>query len=122
MLSNGAVVARANLYLQGGQPTLGDGVHIASNKLGKIAAWALVTTTVGLIVRAFENRGGIFGRIVWSIVGMTWSVVTFLVVPVLLFEDLTVTDSVKRSGSLFRQRSGDQPVGAAPIGPPVLLV
>lgn len=122
IFSNAAVVATANLYLQGGQPTLGDGVHVASTKIGKIAAWALVTTTVGLIVRALENRGGIFGRIIWSIVGMTWSVVTFLVVPVLLFEDLTVTDSVKRSGSLFRQRWGEQLVGDGTIGLAVMLV
>jgi MFS family permease len=122
IFSNAAVVATAKLQLEGGHPTLGDGIHLATTKLHKIIGWSLITTTVGLIVRGLENRGGIFGRIVWSIVGMTWSVVTFLVVPVLLFEDLPVTDSIKRSGHLFRQKWGEQLIGNGTIGLAVLLV
>jgi hypothetical protein len=121
IFSNAAVVATANLQLQGGHPTLGDGIHVATGRLNKLFAWSLITTTVGLIVRALEQRGGIFGRLIWSLVGMTWSVVTFLVVPVLLFEDLSVTDSVKRSGQLFRQRWGEQLIGNGTIGLAVLL-
>ena len=122
IFSNAAVVATANLQLQGGTPTLGDGIHIAATRLNKLLGWSLITTTVGLIVRALEQRGGIFGRLIWSLVGMAWSVVTFLVVPVLLFEDLSVTDSVKRSGHLFRDKWGEQVIGNGTIGLAVLLV
>jgi hypothetical protein len=119
---NAAVVATADGYLQGRTPTLGDGLHTATTKAGKLLGWAALTTTVGLIVRAFEERAGILGRVVGTIVGMAWGVVTFLVVPVLLFEDLGVVDSVKRSTHLFRARWGEQLIGNGSIGLAVLLV
>jgi hypothetical protein len=81
-----------------------------------------MTATVGLIVRSLENRAGVVGRIVFGLVGMAWSIVTFMVVPVLLFEDLSVTDSVKRSATLFRSRWGEQLVGNGSIGLVVLVV
>lgn len=122
IFANASVVATADLYLQGRTPTLGDGIHVATTRVGKLASWAVLTTTVGLIVRGLEQRAGIVGRIVFSLVGMAWSVLTFMVVPVLLFEDLGLTDSVKRSASLFRQRWGEQLVGNGSIGFAVFLV
>lgn len=122
IFSSAAVVATADLHLQGRNPTLGDGIHLATTKLSKLLVWSLVTTTVGLVLRALEERAGIVGRIVLSIVGMAWNVVTFMVVPVLLFEELPVTDSVKRSAVLFRQRWGEQLVGNGSIGIAVFAV
>lgn len=119
---NAAVVATADGYLQGRTPTLGDGLHVATTKVGKLAGWAALTTTVGIVVRAFEQRAGVFGRIVGTLVGMAWSVVTFLVVPVLLFEDLGVVDSVKRSAHLFKARWGEQLIGNGSIGLALLVV
>jgi uncharacterized protein DUF6159 len=122
IFSSAAVVATADLYLQGRSPTLGDGIHVATTKAPKLFAWSLLTTTVGLVLRALEERAGIIGRLVLGILGMAWSVATFMVVPVLLFEDLKVTDSVKRSATLFRQRWGEQLVGNGSIGLAVLAV
>jgi hypothetical protein len=122
IFSSAAVVATADLYLQGRSPTLGDGIHLASTRTAKLAGWALLTTTVGLLLRVLEERAGIVGRLVINLIGIAWSVTTFMVVPVLLFEDLSVTDSVKRSASLFRQRWGEQLVGNGSIGLALFLV
>lgn len=122
IFANAAVVATADLYLQGRSPTLGDGIHVATTKVGKLAWWSVLTTTVGLILRALEERAGMVTRIVLDVIGMAWSVATFMVVPVLLFEDLSVTTSVKRSAELFRQRWGEQLVGNGSIGLAVMFV
>jgi hypothetical protein len=122
IFSTAAVVATADLYLQGRKPTLGDGVHVAATHVAKLALWAVVTTTVGLIIRLMEERAGIVGRIVLSLIGMAWGVATFMVVPVLLFEDLNMTDSVKRSAGLFRQKWGEQLVGNGSIGLAMMLI
>ena len=116
IFGSATVVATADLYLQGRSPTLGDGIHLATSKAGKLAQWALLTTTVGLVLRVLEQRAGFIGRLVLNLVGMAWSVVTFMVVPVVLFEDESVTDSVRRSASLFRERWGEQLVGNGSIG------
>ncbi len=119
---NAAVIGAATKRLEGGDPTLGDGLRVANSKLGKIFAWAVVAATVGLVIRALAERTGIIGRIVLSFVGAAWSVVTFFVVPVLLFEPVGVGASVKRSAQLFRQRWGEQFTGTIGIGLAMFLI
>jgi Family of unknown function (DUF6159) len=122
IFANAAIVGAATMRLRGGQPTLADGLRMAVDRLPKIVGWAALTTTVGLVIRAFEERAGFLSRLVLSLVGAAWNVVTFFVVPVLLFEDLGVTDSVRRSATLFRSRWGEQFVGNASIGIAMLVV
>ncbi|MBP6812364.1 MAG: hypothetical protein KA138_12635, partial [Saprospiraceae bacterium] len=40
-------------------------------------------------------------------IGIAWSVLTFFVVPVLIFEDKGVIDTVKESGRLMKQKWGE---------------
>lgn len=119
---NAAVVGAATIRLQGGNPTIRDGLRLASSKTGKIAGWAAISATVGLILRSLEERFGFVGDIVIRIVGVAWSAITFFVVPVLLYEPVGVVDGIKRSAGIFRQRWGETFVGNAAIGIAVFLV
>jgi hypothetical protein len=119
---NAAVVGTAMRRLKGEPATIRDGLRLASSKLGKIAGWAALTATVGLLLRSLEERAGFLGRILIWIVGAAWAAITFFVVPVLLFEPLGVGESVKRSASIFKQRWGEQFTGNATIGLAVVLV
>ena len=119
---NAAVVGAANIRLSGGDPTVADGLRAARSKAGKIFSWAMVTATVGLILRTIEQKVGLVGRIVVALIGAAWSIVTFFVVPILLFEDLGVADSIKRSGTLFRERWGEEFTGNVSIGLAIFLV
>jgi hypothetical protein len=116
IFANAAVVGAATIRLQGGDPTLKDGLRIAASKLDKILGWALIAATVGLILRSISERSGLVGRIVIGLIGAAWSAVTFFVVPVLLYEPVGVVDSIKRSGHIFKQRWGEQFTGNASIG------
>src|SRR6478736_5513582 len=80
------------------------------------SSWAIVSATVSIVLRAIEQRGGIFGRIIGSIAGVAWTVVTFLVLPVLVFEGLGPMAAVKRSGELFKRTWGENLVTIAGIG------
>ncbi|MDP9296172.1 MAG: DUF6159 family protein [Actinomycetota bacterium] len=113
---NAAIVGAATIRLQGGNPTIGDGLRLAWSHVGKIVAWAALTASVGLVLRSLEERAGLLGRIVIGIIGAAWSAITFFVVPVLLYEPLGTIDSVKRSASLFKQRWGEQFTGNFSIG------
>jgi hypothetical protein len=113
---NTALVAAATVRLRGGDPTLADGLSVASARLGKIIGFALLSATVGIIMRAISERGGIVGQIFSGIFGFVWSVATFLVVPVLVVEDIGPVDSVKRSAQLLKQTWGEQIVGNFSIG------
>jgi hypothetical protein len=111
---NAALVHAANERLEGGDPTVGSAIRGALLRVGRIFPWAVVSATVSIILRALEERAGAFGRIASAIAGIAWSLVTFLVIPVLVIENIGVTDAVKRSGSLFKKTWGENV--AAQIG------
>ena len=105
---NSALVACANIRLSGGDPTVADGFRHASARLGRIAAWTLVAATVGFILRILEERAESIGRFVVSLIGLAWNLITYFIIPVIVLEDLSITDSIKRSAGLFRQQWGEQ--------------
>ena len=119
---NAAVVGAATIRLQGGDPTVGDGLRLARRHVGKIAGWALIAASVGLVLRALEDRAGFVGRIVIGLIGVAWSAITFFVVPVLLYEPESVTGSIKRSAQIFRQRWGEQFTGNLAIGLAMFII
>ena len=69
-----------------------------------------------MILRAISERGGIVGQIISSLLGFAWGVVTFLVVPILVVENVGPVEAVKRSGSLLKKTWGEQLVGNFSIG------
>ena len=106
-----ALAACARIRFSGGEPTLGAGMSQAAAKLPSIMMWAVVASTVGLILRIIEDRSESAGKILSSLVGVAWAVTTYLMVPVLVFEQEGVFGSIKRSSQLLRKTWGEQ-VGA----------
>src|ERR1022692_842318 len=91
--SNCALAACAQIRFSGGQPTIADGIRAAGRRAGSIFLWAIVTSTVGLIIRYIEDRVGWIGRVIATLFGAGWSMATYLIVPVLVLEDLDVIES-----------------------------
>jgi hypothetical protein len=113
---NAAVVGAATIRLNGGNPTLGDGLRIARENLGRIFLWALFAGTVAMILRAIQQRTGILGRIALGLVGVAWSLATYFVVPVLIYEKLGPWAAVKRSAHIFKATWGETIVGGFSMG------
>jgi hypothetical protein len=110
------VIGAATEKMDGREASLGAGWAIAKAHAGEIFVWSLVNATVGMILRAIQERLGILGQLLGGLLGVAWTVLTFFVVPVMLFEDATAIDAVKRSARLFRERWGEQFIGAGAIG------
>lgn len=104
---NTALVHAANQRMDGGDPTVGSAIRGALSKVHRILPWAIVSATVSIILRSLEQRAGMIGRIVIGFIGVAWSLVTFLVIPVFVIEDIGVVDAVKRSGELFKRSWGE---------------
>lgn len=123
---NSAVVACAILRMRGGEPTLSTGFHAALSRLPQIVGWALVAATVGMILRTLENltrkRGSWVGQIGAGLLGMTWSVMTFLVVPILVVEKKGPFAALKESVALLKKTWGEQLVGGFSFGLVFLLL
>jgi hypothetical protein len=88
------------------ETSLGAGLDFANSRIGKIFGWAVLSATVGTLLKFLQSSGKI-GEIIASIIGITWSVMTFFVVPVLIFEEKGVIDTVKESGRMMREKWGE---------------
>jgi hypothetical protein len=111
-----ALVGAAMIRLDGGDPTVGDGFRIALSRLPKIIVYAVIAATVGMILRWISERAGIVGQIVGGILGFAWSVATFLVVPVLVVENVGPFEAIKRSTGYLKRTWGEQLIGNVGIG------
>lgn len=113
---NTAMVGMALERLRGRDPRVGDGFRVAAQNLPSIFVFAIVSATVGVVLRLVEDRFELIGSIVASILGAAWSVVTFLVVPVIVVEHGGAFAAIRRSGELLRRTWGAQIAGNAGIG------
>ncbi len=104
---NSALVACVIHQFDGGTPSIGFGLRVALARLPQIFLWALVSASVGLTLKIIESRSEKFGQIVSGLLGMAWSIVTYLVVPVLVVEKANPVEAVKRSTSLIRKTWGE---------------
>jgi hypothetical protein len=108
---NAAIVACATIRMTGGKPTVGDGFRAAAARLPVIAGWAVVSATVGLILRLIEDRSEKVGRFVAGFLGAAWTVVSFLVVPILVVENKNPVAALKESTALLKKTWGEQLAG-----------
>jgi len=113
---NAAVVAGAHERLSGGDPTVGSALRAAGRKAGKIFLWSLAVATVNVILQAIRERSGFLGDLLANFAGMAWNLATYFMVPILLFEDKGMGQSVRDSAGLFRKTWGQTVVGEAGIG------
>ncbi len=95
---------------------MGDGLRIASARAGRILGYALIAATVGMVLRLIQERVGILGRIVVGLLGVGWTVATFMVVPVLVSRDVEPVEAVKESAGLLKKTWGESVIGKAGLG------
>ena len=119
---NAALVGAALIRLEGGDPTVSDGLRIASGKAWTILGYSLIAATVGMILRAIEERVGFVGRIIVGLIGIGWSLATFLVVPVLIARDVGPTEAIGESARLLKRAWGENIIGQGGLGMAFALV
>jgi hypothetical protein len=111
-----ALVGAAMVRLDGGDPTIGTGLRIAAAKWTTILGYAAIAATVGMILRGIEQRAGVVGKLVAGVVGVAWTLATFLAVPVLVAQDVGPVEAVRQSASLLKRTWGEGLIGNGGIG------
>ena len=116
------LAACADMIFRGQQATVADGLAVSRSRISQISGWAAVSAAISLLMGLLENQGGTLGTIAARLVGMAWTLVTFLAVPVIAIEGTGPFETIKRSASLFRERWGQQITGNIAIGAAVFLL
>jgi hypothetical protein len=113
---NVALVFAANEQIEGRTISVPQALSMAWSRRRAIFSWALVAALVGVVIQVVENRLGLVGRLLGILGGLAWAVATFLVVPVLAFEDLGPIDALKQSSHLTKTTFGTIARGALRFG------
>lgn len=113
---NSALVGAAMIRLNGGDPTVADGLRIARERMLPILGYAAIAATVGLLLQFLKNKDNFVIRILGSLLGTAWTVASFLVVPVLVASKVGPIDAVKKSIELLKSTWGENAVGQLGIG------
>ena len=113
---NSALVGAAMIRLDGGDPTVSDGLRIASSRIVQIIGYAAIAATVGLILRLIEERAGFIGRWIAGLIGLAFTVGTFLTVPILVSREIGPLEAVKESAALLKKTWGENIIGNAGMG------
>ncbi|MDQ3724694.1 MAG: DUF6159 family protein [Actinomycetota bacterium] len=116
------LAACADKIFRGEQATVSDGLAVSRSRLAQISGWAAISTAISLVMGVLENQGGALGDVAARLVGMAWSLVTFLAVPIIAIEGTGPVETIKRSASMFRERWGQQITGNIAIGGAVFLL
>src|SRR5262245_7117353 len=127
---NVVVSVMADHRLRGDDPTVADGMSVATAKLNRIVSWTVVSIAVGMLLQVIAERFRLAGAITARLFGMAWNLGTMFVIPVIALEDLSVSRSIRRSASIFKSKWGESVVAQGTVGlavmfavfPAVLLV
>lgn len=113
---NSGLVACAYDSLTGKETSFGDGLRHAVSRLPAILGWALISATVGMLLKLVSERSGLIGRIVISIIGGVWNLITYFVVPVIVVEKGSPVAAIKKSGGMLKKTWGENLIGNIGLG------
>lgn len=113
---NAAVTSCATIRMQGGNPTVRDGLRAAVARIHLIAGWALLAATVGIVLRMIEDKSKGIGKFIVALLGIAWTLASFLVVPILVVERVGPVEALKESAALFKKTWGEQIIGSFSFG------
>ncbi len=102
-----ALVYAANEAFHGRDPVIGDSMRAINDSLGPIVVWSLISATVSILFRILENSDNPLASILRALFALGWSIMTFFIVPVLVFEDVSARSMFERSGSTFKETWGE---------------
>jgi Family of unknown function (DUF6159) len=105
---NCALAACAQARFSGSEIGLVEGISRASSRIQPILFWSLFSSTLGLVLQLIDQRVGLVGKIATRIFGVAWNMATYLVIPVLVIEDVNAIDAIRRSSGLLRKTWGER--------------
>ncbi len=108
VIGQAAVISGAGQRMDGADPSLGSAFAGARSRTGRLLEWAVLATVVAIVMDLIQERLGLAGRILGSLGNLAFAVMSFLALPVIVFEDVGAIEGFKRSSQLLRSTWGEQ--------------
>ncbi|MDZ5810806.1 DUF6159 family protein [Halorubrum sp. AD140] len=105
---NAAVVHCAAQLFDGNSTSVRDGLAAAWRARRQIAAWAVVSATLGTVLYILDEKFGVVGGLTRAVFNLAWALLTFFIVPVIVLDQRRdLRSQLRQSGSLFRDTWGE---------------
>ena len=102
-----ALVSSVDDAFHGRNPTLRGGMAAAWEMKTELAVWSVISAVVGVILRSMERSDSALSRIVAGVFALGWTITTFFIIPVIVFEDVSITEMFSKSAGTFRDTWGE---------------
>lgn len=113
---NAAIIACAVIRMNGGNPTLGDGLQAAVNRFPQIACWAFIAATIGFVLGMIESGSQRGRSLIAGLLGISWSVISYLAIPLIVVEKTNPLYALDFSMEMMRRTWGEQVIGNFSFG------
>lgn len=105
------LIAATRTALEGGEPSVRGGLRAAWEHKEVILVWSVIAAVVGVIIQMIESQDNFVARIIASLFAVAWGVMTYFVVPVIVFRDPSVREMFEESARTFKDTWGES-IGA----------
>jgi Family of unknown function (DUF6159) len=112
---NVALAAAADAALRGERLPVRGALAVPVRRIGRVAAWSLVTAGVGRLIAAVSRWVPVAPWLTQLVLGAAWSLLTLFAIPVIALEERTALDGARRSLALVRERWREGAAGYAGI-------
>lgn len=113
-----AIIHGAAQRFDGHNPTFRGSLRAAKMRFGSIAAFSLLSSTIGFILRLIEDRVPLAGKIVSWIFHATWSIASMFAVPVIVLGNKAIgpVAATKQSVNIVKKVWGESVVSQLGLG------
>lgn len=107
---------------KGQNATLAQSMLVALRHIPALFLWAVISATIGVVLRAISERSQWLGRIAASLLGAAWSVLTYFVVPAIVINKNGAFSAITHSGTVFKRTWGETLITNISLGLAFLLL
>ncbi len=115
-LTQAMVTYTVYVRAQSGNATLGESFKAALSHAPSLFFWSVIQSTVGIILQLIAERSERLGRIVSSLLGVGWALITYFVVPAIVIDKKKAHHAIKHSASVFKSTWGETLVTNVSLG------
>jgi len=106
-LFTAALVYAVNDAFHEREPSVRRSVAAAWEMKGTIAVWSAIAAVVSLVIRQLEESDNPLSRLIASFFALGWTITTFFIIPVIVFEDVGAKSMFTRSAETFKHTWGE---------------
>jgi hypothetical protein len=106
-----ALVAATRSVFRGEEPSIRSALATAWARKWPLLAWAVVAAVVGVIIQLIESQDNLVAQLLAGLFAVAWSVMTYFVVPVIVFRDPSLSEMFEESATTFKDTWGES-IGA----------